>query len=432
MTADGRAGRKTQARGRASRAVIVETMLDLVDEKGFEKATLAQLAKRTGLPASSVYWQFDSKDQIVAAGLEESLHLRPEGLSWPRVPDERPLVEQLQDALAQLEGSTTEADHARVGLSLMLQRQSSAAHARHTFMASRAALAADLTTWWKAVLEGRAHGPVAPHAPETLSRFTLAIIEGRRLTRADIRVNAEQVRILALVLEGITDHYLHDGQTPPLRPLTERVPHTPDPDAPTPERLIAAAIEEMCDHGPVGTTVAAVCQRAGVPASSLYWHFTDLNTLLTEAFDTAFGRWEQFARPWRAVEPSPAWAAEIGTEYSHGFEVMLAEPDAFRIGFMLLLARVETGPGVRFRQIRREILQDRAEWLARSTGLPLPDPGAAVVSTSSAAGRLAWAALTVVDGLFLLEAAYPRWPLTATGEGIAAGLGHAAAALLDD
>lgn len=408
-------------------------MLQLVDEKGFEGATVAELARRSGLPASSVYWHFSSKDEVLAAALEYSYQDRYAGvLPWPEWPDGRPLLDQVVEAMRFLEGDGVESDYIRVGLALALQRRSSAESARRAFLEIRRVARDRLSTWWQAALERMAPGRVDPRAAEAMSRITLAVLDGRYLTGRDMTLAPANTRMLALILIGAATYFAEGGALP-----EEDVPAGAAPrvraraDETGREVLLAATIEVLCDHGPAGTTVARICERSGLPASSLYWHFDDLDALVRAALDTAFDRWTARTRSWPDASEggSPALLAQL---LRTGFGNMLAEPEAFRIGFMLLLQRGESEARQRFRQIRREVSQDNAVRIAGWLGVPPPPDDVVTAATTSVPGILAWAMMTLADGLFMVETVSPLWPLTDASDALAAGFARAMADLTPD
>ncbi len=422
--------RRTQARGREGRTRILQTMLTLVDERGFEGATIAELARRTGLPASSVYWHFASKDELVAAAIRHSYGERYDDRSpWPEEPDGRGLVDQLVDDMESLQGDGADADYIRIGLALSLQRATSAPAARSAFLEIRQEAKRRLGVWWGRMLDRMATGPWDPLAPEALARLTLAVLDGRYLTGRDVTLVPDNTRVLALLLAGVAGFYAAGGSTP-----GDEVGHGLDDrvwirgDEPGRDALVAAAIEVLCDHGYPGATVSRICARAGLPASSLYWHFADLDALLGEAVDSAFERWRVLGGPWPDAATADYHLA-VADLLRTGFANMLEEPAAFRIGFMLLLQRGDPEARRRFRRIRRDVVLKNAAWFADRLGVEAPRGSADEVSTGSLPGMLSWAVMTLVDGLFMVEAVSPLWALTDASDVIADGLESAMAEL---
>ncbi|RZU60494.1 TetR family transcriptional regulator [Zhihengliuella halotolerans] len=56
--------------GEASRQHILDVAVRLMSERGFEGTAMSALCKETGLPASSIYWHFGSKDGLLEAVME--------------------------------------------------------------------------------------------------------------------------------------------------------------------------------------------------------------------------------------------------------------------------------------------------------------------------------------------------------------------------
>lgn len=61
---------KRQQLGARSRATILDAALQLMADSGYEGASVAKIAKSSGLPASSIYWHFGSKAGVLAAVME--------------------------------------------------------------------------------------------------------------------------------------------------------------------------------------------------------------------------------------------------------------------------------------------------------------------------------------------------------------------------
>ena len=57
------------------------------------------------------------------------------------------------------------------------------------------------------------------------------------------------------------------------------------------ERILEAAIELFAERGFPGASVSAICQRAGVVKTALYWHFESKQGLLSAALERAASTW---------------------------------------------------------------------------------------------------------------------------------------------
>src|SRR3954454_4125580 len=58
---------KSELRGERSRELILDTAERLMASAGFAGTSIAAITAQSGLPASSIYWHFGSKDGLLAA-----------------------------------------------------------------------------------------------------------------------------------------------------------------------------------------------------------------------------------------------------------------------------------------------------------------------------------------------------------------------------
>lgn len=56
-------------------------------------------------------------------------------------------------------------------------------------------------------------------------------------------------------------------------------------------RILDAATEIAAERGYEGTSIGAVSTKCGLPASSIYWHFTDKDDLMAAVIERSFGSW---------------------------------------------------------------------------------------------------------------------------------------------
>jgi AcrR family transcriptional regulator len=63
---------RTQRQGARSREKILDAPERLMAERGFAATSIAAIRKESGLPASSIYWHFESKEGLLAAVMERS------------------------------------------------------------------------------------------------------------------------------------------------------------------------------------------------------------------------------------------------------------------------------------------------------------------------------------------------------------------------
>ena len=66
--------RKRRANGEASRQRILDAAAEIAGERGYEGTSINLISERSGLPASSIYWHFEDKDQLIAAVIDRSFN----------------------------------------------------------------------------------------------------------------------------------------------------------------------------------------------------------------------------------------------------------------------------------------------------------------------------------------------------------------------
>src|SRR5690349_24248630 len=64
--------RQRRADGELSRTRILDAAAEIAAERGYEGTSIGLVSKKCGLPASSIYWHFKDKDDLLAAVIERS------------------------------------------------------------------------------------------------------------------------------------------------------------------------------------------------------------------------------------------------------------------------------------------------------------------------------------------------------------------------
>jgi AcrR family transcriptional regulator len=127
--------RRSRADGELSRARILDAATEIAAERGYEGTSIALVSAKCGLPASSIYWHFKDKDDLIAAVIERSFGAWE--LAW-EVPEEG-TAEELFLGLATRIGKAflDSPDFIRLGLMLELERRPTEARARTMFIQVR-------------------------------------------------------------------------------------------------------------------------------------------------------------------------------------------------------------------------------------------------------------------------------------------------------
>ncbi len=64
--------RQRRPDGEQSRNRILDAATEIAAERGYEGTSIGAVSAKCGLPASSIYWHFKDKDDLIAAVIERS------------------------------------------------------------------------------------------------------------------------------------------------------------------------------------------------------------------------------------------------------------------------------------------------------------------------------------------------------------------------
>ncbi|AEF35129.1 MULTISPECIES: TetR/AcrR family transcriptional regulator [Mycobacteriaceae] len=127
--------RRTRADGELSRNSILDAATEIAAERGYEGTSIALVSAKCGLPASSIYWHFKNKDDLIAAVIARSFS---SWLSAWQVPEggtaEQRFASVATRAAKALQDSP---DFIRLGLMLALERRPVEPRARAMFLDTR-------------------------------------------------------------------------------------------------------------------------------------------------------------------------------------------------------------------------------------------------------------------------------------------------------
>jgi AcrR family transcriptional regulator len=157
------------------------------------------------------------------------------------------------------------------------------------------------------------------------------------------------------------------------------------------ERILDAATEIAAERGYEGTSIAMVSAKCGLPASSIYWHFTDKDDLIAAVIERSFGTW---LSAWHVPDEGTASERAVGLA-ERVAKGLLDSPDFLRLGLMLALERRPVEPRARamFLQARSEAFLQLTQTFRELT----PELSDADLN------RVATYALAGADGLFIAK-----------------------------
>lgn len=135
--------RRMRADGELSRERILAAATEISAERGYEGTSIALVSEKCGLPASSIYWHFKNKDDLIAAVIERSFSAWVK--AW-QVPEEGAPLDRLVGLVMQIAKALLDSpDFIRLGLMLALERRPVEPQARAKFIQVRAQTYDDLT-----------------------------------------------------------------------------------------------------------------------------------------------------------------------------------------------------------------------------------------------------------------------------------------------
>lgn len=129
--------RKKRANGVESRQRILDAAVEIAGERGYEGTSIAAVSAKCGLPASSIYWHFKDKDDLIAAVIERSFE---SWLTAVELPDEEagtPLERATLMAVGVARSLVDVPDFLRLGLMLALERRPTEPRGRTVFLQVR-------------------------------------------------------------------------------------------------------------------------------------------------------------------------------------------------------------------------------------------------------------------------------------------------------
>lgn len=128
--------RRKRADGELSRERILDAAADIAMQRGYEGASIGLVSAACGLPASSIYWHFKNKDDLLAAVIERSFG---EWLAAWELPDTGTPSERAKTVATQIAKALLNSPvFIRLGLMLALERRPEEPRARAMFLDVRA------------------------------------------------------------------------------------------------------------------------------------------------------------------------------------------------------------------------------------------------------------------------------------------------------
>ncbi|MEU8846585.1 TetR/AcrR family transcriptional regulator [Streptomyces sp. NPDC048564] len=195
--------RKKRANGVESRQRILDAAVEIAGERGYDGTSIAAVSAKCGLPASSIYWHFKDKDDLIAAVIERSFEAWLTAVELPGEETGTPL-ERVTTMAANVAKSLVDApDFLRLGLMLALERRPTEPRGRTAFLQVR-----DITHRKIAEVAATLFPGLDAHAVDTLTTYAIAGADGLFVQR---EVKGESVDLVALF--ELHAQVVHDAAT---------------------------------------------------------------------------------------------------------------------------------------------------------------------------------------------------------------------------
>lgn len=164
-----------------------------------------------------------------------------------------------------------------------------------------------------------------------------------------------------------------------------------------PVHALDATFQIASERGYDGTTVSEMTKRTRLPASSIYWHFTDKDTLLVEAVSDSYQRWRMTQPTWARPSAAVGNRDSIDTALRQMSMGLIGQPEFWRLGLILAMEHrvTEAKARVRFREVCADTLNLLTTWWARAL------PQEYLTRVPGAAFAMAGMTLAFGDGLFI-------------------------------
>ncbi|MEU6306906.1 TetR/AcrR family transcriptional regulator [Streptomyces chartreusis] len=182
--------RKKRANGVESRQRILDAAVEIAGERGYDGTSIAAVSAKCGLPASSIYWHFKDKDDLIAAVIERSFEAWLTAVELPGEEAGTPL-ERVTVMAGNVAKSLVDApDFLRLGLMLALERRPTEPRGRTAFLQVR-----DITHRKIAEVAATLFPALDEAAVDTLTTYAIAGADGLFVHR---EVKGDTVDLVAL------------------------------------------------------------------------------------------------------------------------------------------------------------------------------------------------------------------------------------------
>lgn len=359
------------ARGRRSRDEILSATYRLVSQYGYDKTGIAQIVRETGKPASSIYWLFGSKDELIAEAVEKSFGNPSKSSIWQVDCEDIDFQVQLVENLYQDFLITDGEDSVRVALMLALEGAAENLSIKEPFMGRRRIARQHFSNWWKQAIERECLEPSADidEISQRMAVLTMWFIDGHYVADgpSDADRAHQHAEVVSRMMIAASKTNFARGHLPEWKnqfwhsedhacELEAKGENKPTVD----EALRNATSYLIAKYGVEGATLSRICKLAGVKKSSLYWRYKDKDALISAAVADKFS---EIVSPFRNLKPltSQSAAQAFAAAANEYLESITGAPYTSKAA--LLLAVHRWNPPTSSGEAIREVLAELEDWL---------------------------------------------------------------------
>ncbi|MFE6719361.1 TetR family transcriptional regulator [Streptomyces albidoflavus] len=183
--------RKKRANGVESRQRILDAAVEIAGERGYEGTSIAAVSAACGLPASSIYWHFKDKDDLIAAVIERSFDTWLAAITLPGEEFGSPLERAVAVAGNVAKSLVDAPDFLRLGLMLALERRPTEPRGRTVFLQVRDIACAKIAEMAETLVPGLDEKSV-----QTLTTYAVAGADGLFVQR---EIHGDAVDLVAML-----------------------------------------------------------------------------------------------------------------------------------------------------------------------------------------------------------------------------------------
>lgn len=197
--------RRKRAHGNASRERILDAAAQVAGERGYEGTSINLVSKHSGLPASSIYWHFKDKDELIAAVIDRSFKGWAKALEQRQVLPENATRDEVFHLNFRQNGRALAGfpDFLRLGMMLILEHRPQEATARQKFMEVRRITEDRLYDFYRVFFTLLGDADV-----RALAKLTLALADGYFVAQEAENVDlGEAFDVMASAILGAAEQF---------------------------------------------------------------------------------------------------------------------------------------------------------------------------------------------------------------------------------